>query len=364
MRKFLITTFLISISIFLIFPILIMFWVNLGLTNEKSGVWNHINLRWSNDEITELQKNNIRIKEIISTWIIIDINPEKKKKMEFCKKEVLLAIDNSLGLILYTDTIFSNVKSLVWDITWPLLYCLISNTNWNYSFSTLREKVILSVDPKFVNNIVSDVYNYERYEYVRNFFIDPIKKDYFDRVVTQLKDVTEDELKSVIMIEQIRSTMTNRWFFKEMVKNNILQSYTQFSLWISWMKLGTAKNIENYLKDSNSEFYLWKEYENILDYDLGKKMSLEKRLTENENYYYQYLYTWLAIKMIKKQWKDKWYDLTGKIWLIATIYNIWFKNSVPKPFPSIWWAVIYIDWKKWYFWELWEKIWISLQRYK
>jgi hypothetical protein len=368
MKKLYIKIFMVIITTFLVLSILIMIAVNLWLTNEKSWVWRIVNLKQINADIKEYWEKTIESSWMTLTWVIVNKKEVQREiKLKFCKKEVLSAIDNTINFALESniDILFSHTEQLVWDIKSHLIYCLNSNKEGNYQFSKLRENILKDIDPKFIDNIVSDVYNYESYNYIRNFFETSVTKQYFNKVIVDLWDVTTDELKSVIMIEQIRWTMTNRWFFKQMVKHNILQSFTDFSLWISWMKITTAIEIEKYLKDPNSEFYLWKKYETILDYNpTNKKMSLQKKLTENNTYYYQYLYTWIAIKMIKKQRREVWYDLTDKVWLIATIYNIWLKKSNPNDYPGIWGSILNLDWKKWYFWELWEKIWISLQRYK
>ncbi len=354
-----------------------MFAVNFGLTKEKSGIGRVVDLQQKDEFVNELENDEIselydienyeeEINKPLSKKSFFKKDSKKNLKLKFCKKEVLSALDNTLNFAVESnvDEIFSHSEYLVWNLKTHLVYCLSTNIEGTYNFSKLRENVTQNVDIKFVDNIVSDIYNYESYHYIRGFFNGTGALEYFGNVIKELDDVTEDELKSVIMVEQIRWTMTNRWFFKEMVKNNILQSFTDFSLWIWWMKITTAMEIERYLKDPNSEFYLWKKYETILeDSPYNKNLSLQKKLTENKNYYHQYLYTWLAIKMIKKQWKERWYDLDGKLWIIATIYNLGLKKSNPNAYPGIWGAEIYIDWKKWYFWELWEKIWISLQRY-
>lgn len=381
------------IIIFVLLSVVIMLAVNSGLTNEKSWVWRHISLEKNNLEILKEEYISEENKEFELMWVVqkiqeeenneegevdeeVDKNNENEEnddddkidvKLKFCKKEVLSAVDNALNFVLESnvDIIFSHVELLVWNIKPQLVYCINSNKEWNYSYQTLKWMVNSYIDLKYIDNVVTDVYNYDSYHYIRNFLDNSVTKDYFNKVIQELDNVSEDELKSIIMIEQIRWSLTNRWFFKQMVKNNLLQSFTDFSLWISWIKPTTAIEIEKYLKDPSSEFYLWKKYETLLDYDLdNNNISLQDRLTENKTYYYQYLYTWLAIKMIKKQWEEKWYNLDDKMWLVATIYNLWFKKSKPNDYPWIWGSIINIDWKNWYFWELWEKIWISLQRYK
>ena len=367
MKTLIIRIILILIVLFFASSAIIMFAVNKWYTNEKSGVWRYVNLEKLNEEVLSLEEEIIEPKVIILTWNILEKPSKRDLKLKFCKKEVLSAVDNALNFARESnvDAIFSHTELLVWNLKPHLVHCLNTSKEGSYNFSKLRENVIMNIDPKFVDNVVTDVYNYDSYHYIRWFFSGSWAKQYFDSVVKELDDVTSDELQSVIMIEQIRGTMTNRWFFKEMVKNNILQSFTDFSLWVWWMKITTAIEIEKYLKEPNSEFYIWKKYETILeDCPYNKNMSLQKKLTENKTYYHQYLYTWLAIKMIKKQWKERGYDLDGKLWIVATIYNLWLKKSNPNAYPGIGWAEIYIDWKKWYFWELWEKIWISLQRYK
>jgi len=364
-RKIIIRVILVLFVIFLIVPIFLMIAVNLGLTNEKSGVSRVINLNEKDLVDFKGQENNSIDSQM--QWNYITKDDERESKIRFCKREILLSLDSSFDFLRESNIndIFSHTELLVWNLKPYITYCVNKDKNWTYTFTDLKNNVNTSIDKKFINNIISDIYSYDSYNYVRNFFSGSWAKEYFGSVIKLLDNVTEDELKSTIMIEQLRGTMTNRGFFKQMVKNNILQSFTDFSLWIWWMKISTALEIEKYLKYPTSEFYLWKKYETILDdVQYNKNLSLQKKLTENINYYHQYLYTWLAIKMIKKQWMDKWYDLNNKFWIIATIYNLWLNKSKPNWYPKIWWAEIFIDWKKWYFWELWEKIWISLQKYK
>ncbi|MDD3303195.1 MAG: hypothetical protein PHN31_06585 [Candidatus Gracilibacteria bacterium] len=339
--------------------------VNLGLTNEKSGVSRVINLNEKDLVDFEVNENNSIDSQMQGNYITRD--DERESKIRFCKREILLSLDSSFDFLGESNIndIFSHTELLVGNLKPYITYCVNKNKDGVYTFANLKNNVNNDIDKKFINNIISDIYSYDSYNYVRNFFSGSGAKEYFGSVIKSLDDVTEDELKSTIMIEQLRGTMTNRGFFKQMVKNNILQSFTDFSLGIGGMKISTALEIEKYLKDSTSEFYLGKKYETILDdVQYNKNLSLQKKLTENINYYHQYLYTGLAIKMIKKQWMDKGYDLNNKFGIIATIYNLGLNKSKPNGYPKIGGAEIFIDGKKWYFGELGEKIWISLQKYK
>ncbi|NDK07810.1 hypothetical protein EOM39_01020 [Candidatus Gracilibacteria bacterium] len=367
MKKIIIRVILILLVVFFVFPVVLMFAVNFGLTKEKSGIGRIVDLQKKDDLVFETTENEVESKEPVSEINFFKKDTKREIKLKYCKKEILTAIDNALNFVRESNVneIFSHTELLVGNLKPHLIYCLNTNKEGTYNFSKLRENVIQNIDIKFVDNVVTDIYNYDSYHYIRTFFTGSGANLYFGSVVKELDDVTSDELQSVIMIEQIRGTMTNRGFFKEMVKNNILQSFTDFSLGVGGMKITTAMEIEKHLKDPNSEFYLGKKYETILESSpYNKNLSLQKKLTENKNYYHQYLYTGLAIKMIKKQWKERGYDLEDKLGIVATIYNLGLKKSNPNAYPGIGGAEIYIDGKKWYFGELGEKIWISLQRYK
>lgn len=176
-------------------------------------------------------------------------------------------------------------------------------------------------------------------------------------------------LVSVIIAEQIRFFTSNRESYKKFFEPlKILGTLSQFSLGVSGIKPETAKLIEENLKNPNSQFYISKEYENLLDYkdsniDINDSVSTEiniengtrkgtstdgiyGRLTDDHNHYYSYLYTALFIKEIESQWKREGYDISNRPEILATIFNLGFDKSIPKKDPETAGSIIEIGGEK------------------
>lgn len=185
-------------------------------------------------------------------------------------------------------------------------------------------------------------------------------------------------LVSVIIAEQIRFFTSNRESYKKFFEPlKILGTLSQFSLGVSGIKPETAKLIEENLKNPSSQFYISKEYENLLDYkdhyikindSVSSKISAEKvttssssvvaskdgtstdgiysRLTDDHNHYYSYLYTALFIKEIESQWKREGYDISNRPEILATIFNLGFDKSIPKKDPETAGSIIEIGGEK------------------
>lgn len=303
--------------------------------------------------------DNISTNNIVSTWSVqTKVTPEWDLLVLNCKKNILSLVDS--GVLKYKDvsSVFYHVEGIVGPLSLPMQYCLKTTLDKTYNENELKLLLQKQIPDKFFGKITSDLESLSEYEYIKGFFDQDKNRKELDDVVRVLQDVEKETLQSIIMIEQVRASNTQRGVFKQMVKNNLLQSFTQFSLGIGWMKEVTAQKIESALKDKSSPFYLWKEFEHILDYKKGE--TLRDRLTRNDSYYYQYLYTWLEIKMIKKQWANAGFDISSRVWLIATIYNLGLEKSIPKSDPDVWWALVQLNWDSWWFWELGEKIFITL----
>ena len=153
-------------------------------------------------------------------------------------------------------------------------------------------------------------------------------------------------LVAVVIAEQMRFFTSDRESFKKFFEPlKILGSLSQFSLGVSGVKPDTAKQIETNLKDSNSPFYISKEYENILDYK-DDEGDLFSRLTDSHNHYYSYLYTALYIKEVESQWERAGYDISDRPEILATIFNLGFGKSVPKNNPEVAGSIIEIGGEK------------------
>ncbi len=175
-------------------------------------------------------------------------------------------------------------------------------------------------------------------------------------------------LVAVIIAEQLRFFTSDRESYKKVFEPlKMLGTLSQFSLGVSGIKPDTAKAIENNLKNQNSQFYISKDYEHILDYkdsnnsadmntnantnvnantsmgiDASSSGGIYNRLTDEHNHYYSYLYTALFIKEVESQWKKAGYDISNRPEILATIFNLGFDKSIPKKDPEVAGSVINI----------------------
>jgi len=131
-------------------------------------------------------------------------------------------------------------------------------------------------------------------------------------------------IASLAVVEQLRVFNDNRELFKTIfapTKKMAMQN--QFSMGILGIKLKTAIEIEK--------------NEGITTTDQERL----DRLTEGN--YYSYLYAGYFMKQIKNQWQKAGFDISQKPDILATLYNIGFEHSVPKPDPQVGGAMIEIN---------------------
>lgn len=150
---------------------------------------------------------------------------------------------------------------------------------------------------------------------------------------------------STIISEQFRFFTANRESFKKYLEPlKILGNGTKFSYGVAGVKYETAKVIESNLKDSNSPFYLGKDYEDILNYgDANPDTELMGRLTDTKNHYYSYMYTALFLKQIMHQWETAGYPINDRPEVLATLFNLGFNKSLPKNDPEVGGSTITIN---------------------
>lgn len=189
-----------------------------------------------------------------------------------------------------------------------------------------------------------------------------ILKDEKDiRKVSEITEVPSRLIVSILIVEQLRLFNSEREIFKEVFSPlRILGNQNQFSLGVMGIKQETAREIESNLKDKESVWYLGKENENILDFESNNhdKERFE-RLTDENKRYYSYLYGAIFIKQIEKQWAKYGFGISNNPGIIATIYNIGFRNSKPKDNPILGGAEIDINEEKWSFGSLAESFYNS-----
>lgn len=183
-----------------------------------------------------------------------------------------------------------------------------------------------------------------------------------------------------LVVEQLRLMTSEREVFKRYFQPlSILGTQTQFSLGIYGIKENTAKQIEANLKNKYSPYYLGPAYEDILDYAdssftilvdadtlepiknnstttsgstillSGNDAERIKRLTNEKDHTYSYLYAALYLKQIMTAWKGAGYDISDRPEIVATVYNLGFTKSNPNANPQVGGAEIDLNGQKYSF---------------
>ncbi|MBM4178107.1 MAG: hypothetical protein FJ211_02085 [Ignavibacteria bacterium] len=167
----------------------------------------------------------------------------------------------------------------------------------------------------------------------------------------RLAGIESRYIVACIVGEQVRLFNSRRERFKGMVAPlRTLALSTTFSYGVAGIKEHTALRIEQNLKNTTSPYYLGKEYENLLDYDTTKSyynslndtFNIRVRRLVNFDHFYSYLYTALFAKQIIKQWERAGYPVVHRPEIIASLFNLGFVKSVPKPNPEVGGAVFMV----------------------
>lgn len=156
---------------------------------------------------------------------------------------------------------------------------------------------------------------------------------------------------AMLVGEQLRLYTSEREVFKQFFQPlKILGVQSQFSWGVMGIKEETAKQIETNLKDRTSPFFLGESYERLLDFKTAD-ISSERfdRLVDSKNHYYSYLYTALFIKQVIRQWELLGYNIGDNPEVLATLFNLGFSKSVPKPNPQVGGAEIEVGNEKYSF---------------
>lgn len=142
---------------------------------------------------------------------------------------------------------------------------------------------------------------------------------------------------SVLLGEQMRLFNSSRETYKKVINPlKILSVEAKFSLGVTGIKEETAKKTERFLKDTSSVFYLGKEFEHLLDFSTEDTLNERfNRLVNYRNHYYSYMYAALIIRQIRQQWLDAGYDISNRPEILATLFNLGYAVSIPKPNPSV-----------------------------
>ncbi len=162
--------------------------------------------------------------------------------------------------------------------------------------------------------------------------------------VAKVTGVEERLIVACLVGEQIRLFNSNREAFKKWIGPlKILSVESQYSFGVTGIKEHTAKKIERLLKDENSEFYLGKAYEHLLDFQTENPDEERiSRLTSFRNHYYSYLYAAIFLKQVKLQWEKAGYPIGHRPEILATLFNVGFPQSNPNPTPRVGGSTIHI----------------------
>jgi hypothetical protein len=163
-------------------------------------------------------------------------------------------------------------------------------------------------------------------------------------------------MAAAVIPEQIRFFTSEREVFKRYFEPlKILGSLSQFSLGVSGIKQETAALVEQYASDPSSPFYPGPEAAALLAYAPGvadHDAELYRRLTDDKNHYYSYLYTALYMKEIEAQWSRAGFDIAQNPEAVVTLFNIGFAKSVPHADPAPGGAPITVGGRTYAFGEL------------
>lgn len=158
--------------------------------------------------------------------------------------------------------------------------------------------------------------------------------------VAQETGVDARLIAAVVIPEQIRFFTAEREVFKRYFEPlKILGSLSKFSLGVSGIKQDTARAVEAYANDPSSVFYPGPEAKELLAYApeiSDRDAELFRRLTNEKDHYYSYLYTAIYLKEVMAQWEKAGFalDTETDTDALVTLFNIGFTNSVPKENPS------------------------------
>ncbi|NVO02401.1 MAG: hypothetical protein HXX09_06820 [Bacteroidetes bacterium] len=155
--------------------------------------------------------------------------------------------------------------------------------------------------------------------------------------IAGITNVCSRLIASVLVGEQIRLFDSTKEGYKKWVAPlKILANETKISWGITGIKEFTAIDIERYLKDKKSDYYIGEKYEHLLDF---KTENIEderyKRLIDNKNHKYAYLYAAIFLKQVMHQWNKAGFDISNRVEILATLYNVGFISSVPKADPKV-----------------------------
>lgn len=162
-------------------------------------------------------------------------------------------------------------------------------------------------------------------------------------------------LVSVVIVEQLRLYYTQRELFEKIFKPlEILANANKMAWGVMSIKEKMAIETEQHLRDPRSPYYLGEGAKDLLSFPASSSPSQERyrRLTDDRNHYYSYLYGALILRQFETQWEKAGYPVSYRPEVLATLFNIGFNNSHPKKDPAVGGSTIHINGEKYYFGSL------------
>lgn len=200
-------------------------------------------------------------------------------------------------------------------------------------------------------NDTTNVFEWMNIAEWENFKIAVVKDTILIDSAAKAMDIEPRLIVSVLLGEQMRLFNSSREVYKSVIRPlKILSVEAKFSLGVTGIKEETAIKAERFLKDSTSEFYAGKKYQHMLDfYSADPTTERYDRLVNYRNHYYSYLYAAVILKQVKQQWKKCGYDISDRPEILATLFNVGYEWSKPKPNPSVGGSHIEINGKSYTF---------------
>jgi hypothetical protein len=222
-----------------------------------------------------------------------------------------------------------------------------NNSEYQRELRTMREKLNSHTD----NTTKLSVFEWMNIEEWKHFKEALVKDKRSIDSAAKLAGIEARYIVACIVGEQVRLFNSRRERFKGLVAplRNLALS-TTFSYGVAGIKEPTALRIEQNLKNPSSPYYVGPEYENMLDYDTTKSylnnlndtFNIRVRRLVNYDHFYSYLYTALFAKQIMKQWERAGYPVDHRPEIIASLFNLGFVKSQPKPNPEVGGAVFMV----------------------
>ena len=173
-----------------------------------------------------------------------------------------------------------------------------------------------------------------------------IVKDSADlRKAGEISGVEPRLIAACLVGEQIRLFNSKREMFKKYLGPvKVLSVQSQFSYGVNGIKDFTAAAVEDHLKDSTSEFYMGRCYENILDFKTADHSGERyRRLVDYRSHLYSYIYTGCILHQTMLQWKRAGFDISDRPDILCTLFNVGFSQSHPHSDPVCGGSHISID---------------------